>query len=326
MSNEFYSELERIEDKYNALYTSDFANLNSLLDAIILEVNSIEYMPKVIISRAVYERDNARVIDRVKFVIRPTVRYNLNIHNMKVCFTIFESKSFFTQFIDNIRTWREEYELYSLLEYNLGLLNTKITEILHKIKFPYSITFALGEGITDISDNSIELGLSMEKIMDIPNLGFFIEDEYWNSCYVDKFINVLKECNRPYDIVKVKSDITKELGIYNRRSISNLIRKFICRSANHVRVGLGYIDVDGCFAIIEKIAVNENKVDNYNLDEVIVLDNDNASIVEKRHYLNKIIIKYKLTPFDKQTNVMVDRNIREFMDDLMYRKGGNEDE
>ena len=36
------------------------------------------------------------------------------------------------------------------------------------------------------------------------------------SYIIEKLLLVLKECNRPYDIVKVKSDITNELCIYQR--------------------------------------------------------------------------------------------------------------
>lgn len=320
MNKNFYVEIDNLKEKYCNLYSSDVEILNNLLDLLILDVNVLESMPKVVISRAIYENDKTGKIEKAQFVIRPTIKFNLNIKDMKTTVVLFESDQFFNALLDNIISWREEYEFYSILEHNLTMLNKKMVDILKDSDFPYMISFSLGEGITDISDKNIELGLAMDKILDIPNMGFFIEDEYWSSRYIEKFLNTLKECNRPYDIVKVKSEITKELGVYNRRSIVNLIRKVVSRSAEHVRVGIGYIDTDEYFAVIEKIAISEYDVFNYNLDEVILIDNENATVAEKKKGLNKIIIRYKLMPFEKQTSALVDKNIKEFYDILKYRK------
>lgn len=326
MNENCYDELKQIAEKYDVLYSDNLSDLNKLLDGIVLDINSIEYMPKIIISRAMYTLEGSDIIERAKFVIRPTIKYNLSINDMKRCFTLFNTDLFFSKFIDEILNWREEYELYSELEYNLSLLNDKMKSIIATTDFPYSISFSVGDGILDISDNYIVLGLSVEKILDIKNMGFFIEDEYWSGAFIDKFISALKECNRPYDIVKIKSEILKDLGIYNRKSVVNLIRKFVNRSANHVRVGVGYLDDGDYFGIVEKIAVREEDISKYDIDSVIIEDNIYATSLEKKQGLNKIITQYRLSPFEKQTNVLIDKNIKDFYEVLRYRKGGNSDE
>ena len=176
------------------------------------------------------------------------------------------------------------------------------------------IYFSLGEGITDISDDSVTLGLDMETIFNIPRLGFFIEDEYWRLKYIKNFVNILKDCNRPYDIVKIKSDFTKELNIYSRKSINKLLRKFVSRKIDFVRVGVGYAENENSFALIERVAMTPEEVSNLDIDEIILMDNDKPTTIEKKKGLTKIVTRYKLTPFEKKTNVMLDIPLKEYIE------------
>ena len=54
-------------------------------------------------------------------------------------------------------------------------------------------------------------------------------------------------------IVKIKSDFTKELNIYSRKSINKLLRKFVSRKIDFVRVGVGYAENENSFALIERV-------------------------------------------------------------------------
>ncbi len=308
--------LQYIVDKYKDMDSSNLDEVNKILDRIVLDFDTSEISPNIILTRALYADEKTGDFQKGKFVVRPTIKYNLSIIDVKLSFVIINSKDFFKTFINYIIDWVLTYTLYSELQDNLALLNETVFNILKEHNSPYTVSFSLGEGITDISEDSIELGLSSEVIGSIPNLAFFSTDDFWKQRYIEKFLNVLKECNRPYDIVKIKSDFTKELNIYNRKSINKLLRKFVSRKIDYVRVGVGYAETEDCFALIERIAVSEDMVDNYDIDDIIIVDNDNPTTAEKKKGLTKIITKYKLMPFEKKTNILIDIGLRDFMNNI----------
>lgn len=300
-------------EKYKNIHLEDIEKVNCILDSILLEFDTYERAPKFILTRALYRNEENGVFEKGKFVIRPNIKYALKIDAMKNSFILINNEEFFVNFIQNILNWINSYNLFVTLEYNLNSFNFEIDNILKSIDYPYDIKFTLGEGIVDICDNSIILGLDMGTILNLKNQSIFSEDAYWRNRYIENFISVLKECNRPYDIIKVKSDITYELGIYNRKSINKLLRKIVNRNINFVRVGLGYLENENSFCLIEKIPISEKDSKNLDLDEVLLIDNENPTIIEKKKGLNKIVIKYKLSPFEKKTNVLLDISLREYL-------------
>lgn len=307
IKDEVHNHFKYLIDKYSDMSESSIDDINRIIDIIILEVESYEYCPKLILTRAMYAEDvdNDNFI-RGKFVLRPSIKYNLNNNDMRYCFTIINDTDFFKNFILNMVDWVYSYRFFSYLDENLNKLNSAVLKILSSCEFPYQISFTLGEGIVDISDNSIVLGISEECIENINQLGLFNSELYWRDKYIEKFITTLKECSRPYDIVKIKSDITLELGVYNRKSISKLLRKIVSRKVDYVRVGVGYVEDLSTFALIERKAISEDEVEKFNSKEVIIEDNINATIIEKKQGLSKIVTSYKLMPFDKKTNVYLD--------------------
>lgn len=315
-SEEIKERLSYIIETYKDKDSDNIEDVNNILDRVILDFDTSDICPDIILTRALYIDEDTGNFQRGKFVIRPTVKYNLAIKDVKFSFTIINSPNFFKEFIEHIIDWVVDYTIYLELEKNLKQLNTCVFEILKDIDFPYMIYFSLGEGITDISDDSVTLGLDMETIFNIPRLGFFIEDEYWRLKYIKNFVNILKDCNRPYDIVKIKSDFTKELNIYSRKSINKLLRKFVSRKIDFVRVGVGYAENENSFALIERVAMTPEEVSNLDIDEIILMDNDKPTTIEKKKGLTKIVTRYKLTPFEKKTNVMLDIPLKEYMEQI----------
>lgn len=315
-SEEIKERLSYIIETYKDKDSDNIEDVNNILDRVVLDFDTSDICPDIILTRALYIDEDTENFQRGKFVIRPTVKYNLTIKDVKFSFTIINSPNFFKEFVEHIIDWVVDYTIYLELEKNLKQLNTCVFEILKDIDFPYMIYFSLGEGITDISDDSVTLGLDMETIFNIPRLGFFIEDEYWRLKYIKNFVNILKDCNRPYDIVKIKSDFTKELNIYSRKSINKLLRKFVSRKIDFVRVGVGYAENENSFALIERIAMTPEEVSNLDIDEIILMDNDKPTTIEKKKGLTKIVTRYKLTPFEKKTNVMLDIPLKEYMEQI----------
>ena len=315
-SEEMKDKLQYILDKYIGLNSENMDEVNNILDRVILDFDTSDICPDIILTRALYIDEDTGKFQRGKFVIRPTVKYNLSIKDIKYSFVIINSSDFFKDFIENVINWVVDYNLYLELEKNLKKLNLCVFDILKEIDFPYVISFSLGEGITDISDDSITIGLDPETIFNIPRLGFFIEDEFWRNKYIKNFVNILKDCNRPYDIVKIKSDFTKELNIYSRKSINKLLRKFVSRKIDFVRVGVGYAENDNSFALIERVALTPEEVEELDIDNIILMDNEKPTTIEKKKGLTKIVTRYKLTPFEKKTNVMLDIPLKEYMEQI----------
>ena len=306
--------LDGIKEKYSDISLYSIEDINNVLDRIILEFNTLSQAPKFIITRALYTNEVSGGFLKGKFVIRPAVKYALDICDLKSSFTVANSKNFFVEVIENISMWILGYLDYCVLEKNLSELNACVFDIISKTDCPYSLRFTLGEGIIDIGDSYIVLGLKEEIIRNIKSIALFSEDDYWREKYIEKFKNVLKECNRPYDIVKIKSDITYELDIYNRKGINKLLRKIVSRRSDYVRVGVGYSEDENTFALIEKLAITPEDINNYDLSEVIIEDNESPTRVEKEKGLTKIVIKYKLMPFEKKTNIFVDLGLKEYLD------------
>ena len=309
-------ELDIIKSSYKDVYSNNINEVNNILDRIILELNTLTVGPKFILTRALYINEDTGDFFKGKFVIRPGFKYSLSVCDMKQSFILVNNNEFFVSFIDSIQDWMLIYNEYYLLNNNLDKLNNSVLEIINQSNWPYELKFSIGEGILDISDNSIVVGLTKEVIMHIDNLPLYSSDDFWRESYIEKFKNLLKECNRPYDIVKIKSDITYELGIYNRKSISKLLRKFVSRKIDYVRVGVGYTEDESTFALIERIPVTSKDVNNFDIDSIIIMDNENPTKAEKEKGLTKIITKYKLMPFEKKTNILVDIGLKEYLNSL----------
>ena len=316
--NEINVEIDKIVSKYENISLKDIkseAEIKEILKHIQLDLEVIQYIPEFILTTTLLynSEEDKNMFSKGEFIIRPSVNYILTIKKLNKSFTIINDEDFIKVFVNEVAEWLKAYCCYIVLEKNILELNLEINKILREIEYPYNISFTLGDGIMDIDDSSIILGLSTETIFNIFKLGLFSDDNYWKQKYIEKLIIVLKECNRPYDIVKVKSDITSELGIYHRRSIHKLLRKIVKRNIEYVRVGVGYVETEDTFALIEKIPIIKEEVRKFKGKDCIIIDNDEPTKLEIKKNQTKIVIKYKLMPFEKKTNVLIDIPIKEFL-------------
>ena len=309
---------EDIINKFNYLYDkfrdkkcNNVEETLKFIEILELELLSNEYCPEFILNHSFFSTDENSVndFDTCKITIRPSVKYVLKSNELKSTFVIVRSDLFTKELIDNLVYWVSDYNYYSYLDSNIDKLNEVIKEILSTVdENHWGLSFNIGDGILDISDNHIVLGISDLTALNIPNLTLFSEDAYWRNLYIDSFKNMLKDCNRPYDVVKAKTEFTDDLCIYNRKSINKLIRKFVKRRIECVRVGIGYFENKDVFAVIEKVPISDNDINKLNLElnTFKVIDNDNPSVVEKKDKLNKILVTYKLMPFEKKTNTFLE--------------------
>lgn len=313
---------ENIINKFDYLYRkySDYTcntvgETVRLIGLIELELLSSEYCPEFILGYSFFNSSLEKTFDTIKLTIRPSIKYNLKCEEMKYSFVLVNNENIINDLINNLILWIADYNYYSYLDGNIQKLNDVVWDIMSNIEdVNWTMTFNIGDGILDISDNSIVLGVSDTNIINLDNIGLFSNDDYWRNLYIEKFKNTLKECNRPYDIVKSKSDFSMDLGIYNRKSISKLIRKFIKRRIECVRVGVGYLENSYNFALIEKKAISDKELEKCSFgDDYIVLDNNSPTVAEKKAGLNKILVVYRLMPFEKKTNEYLDIRLNEYL-------------
>lgn len=306
--------LETFMQSYNNLHITDLDKVNVEIDKILLFISSMGVEPKFVLNRALYKNENG-IFEKGKFVIRPSIDYLIDgCDKNKYSFIIVNDSKFFFNFIENIVNWIYKYSIDLQLYNNLDRLNKFIFEILKEMNFPYKITFGIGNDIIDIDNDGIVLGIENDILLNIDKLPFFSDDLYWKNSYIGELKNALKECNRPYDIVKIKSKFTYDMGIYNRCSIYRLLRKIIKRNIKYVRIGIGYLENSDYFGIIEKKAVTIEELNDLDLTNCIVEENTNKTKLEEKELKEKIVWKFKLNPFEKKTNLLFDIDLKDFIE------------
>lgn len=308
-------------DKYDNLYNLDIDDINKNLNLILLDFWSIEEIPKFIVSRALYPIKNTNNMEKGKFIIRPSIDFKLNIDAIKDSFILFNNSSFYKEFIENIIAWILKYQTFLVYQYNLNRLNTEFKSILAESKCTFNIVFTIGEGVIDITDTEIILGVSKDFIEHLDNINLFSTNSYWASKYREKCVLTLKSCIRPYELLKIKSDFTEDFNIYTRKNIIKLLRKVVKRRIENVRIGEGYYESENLFTLIEKRAVSANEIEDYDLDNVIVLDNVKPNMVEKKLNQTKIIVLYKLSPLEKKTGVLIEKPLKELLVEIERERG-----
>lgn len=308
-------------DKYDNLYNLDIDDINKNLNLILLDFWSIEEIPKFIVSRALYPIKNTNNMEKGKFIIRPSIDFKLNIDGIKDSFILFNNSSFYKEFIENIIAWILKYQAFLVYQYNLNRLNTEFKSILAESKCTFNIVFTIGEGVIDITDTEIILGVSKDFIEHLDNINLFSTNSYWASKYREKCVLTLKSCIRPYELLKIKSDFTEDFNIYTRKNIIKLLRKVVKRRIENVRIGEGYYESENLFTLIEKRAVSANEIEDYDLDNIIILDNVKPNMVEKKLNQTKIIVLYKLSPLEKKTGVLIEKSLKELLVEIERERG-----
>lgn len=294
---------------------NDFARI---FDDVLFSLRLMPEAPREVISKSMYSvSEDSDVLESVRFIIRPSSSHALWVDDMRKVFTLEAKPGIFDSFIAEFSKWIDTWVYHYRLQTNLEALNGVFSQIIQEEGIPYSVSFSLGEGLVDVSDNNTVIGLDANVIENLANLSIFGDPiESRQEASRNSIADALKEANYGYELLRSKATfIKRDLGIYTRKSITKLLREICNRRAQHVRVGVGYYDrVDasegtakpGVFAIVERVAATEEEAASYDADKVIISDNTEASSKEKTQNKTKVVSYFRLSPIDRETGVRVD--------------------
>lgn len=308
--------LNRLEETFKGLEEEfsklDLGYINEGVDKILFALKRFTWLPDYVMSRALYTGDEK--VYKARFGFRLGYKNSLKLKDIKKVVTIGVTGSFFSDFLYELKTWFSNYEYYAYLEKKVSKLNKEIDHIVNEINHHFKISFAIGEGILDISNKHIVIGLSSshKTVSEISNSPLFDDVVAARRIsYIDVIKDSIVQCILPYDIIKLKTQFTQDFGFYTRKSVHKLLRGVAPRREGVTRVGVCYADVGikgkNVFAVVEKKAFNPDLISVVQ-DGAIVVDNVKATSVEKKAGESKILIEYRLNPFDKSTGepVLVD--------------------
>jgi hypothetical protein len=285
----------------------NIVEVNNVLEKVLFALQIHAAAPKYVLTRALYDNGDKVSLQSARFVVRPAVRDELAVADLKKTFQINAGEDFFDKFISEMAQWFDLYQYHKQLQVNVNELNTVVDELIAENEIPFAIQFSFGSGLIDASDDHAVVGLSADVIANLGNLSLFDENmESRRNGYKAKIVETLKECTKPYDIVKVKNLVTKDLGLYSRRALNKLMRQFVSRKVEFVRVGTGYVETETVFAIVDKVAVTEKELAEIDATNALVIDNADASSKEKEAGKTKIVVVYRVSPFTKEEGTPAD--------------------
>ena len=304
-SNEASVALQGYADRFEYPQSGDIDEINDKIENLLYGLKAFEGLPSPVLTRSLYPtEENGNVLDYASFVIRPRVADKVDCAPDNARFTVHGGEDFFHKFVKELGEWFDDHAYYVRVQQNLDELNAVVQDIVEEEELGYTLKFALGDGIIDATDDSVVVGLSHQVVNELADLPLFDEAfETRREKYRSRLVDVMKEVVRPYDIVHVNSPVTKALGIYSRKTTHKMLRGFVSRKVEQIRVGTGYYETDSVFAIVTKEAVTEERASELKEQGVHIIDNEKPSSVEKARDLVKVAVRYKVSPFQKKDGV-----------------------
>jgi hypothetical protein len=272
------------------------------IENLVFKTNIYKSSKTFVLSKTYYTDENNK-LDSFKFTIAPSKNSRLFINDLKKSFIIKWGKNFFEEFMNNIMIWWDNYNYYLMLNNNILKFNSIISNLIKENGISFFVQFTVSDKlIVDVSDNHILLGLSNGVVMNFKNLSLFSSLDIKVNNYKSLFIDTLKQCISPYDIVKIKNSITIDLGVYTRFNIITLIKKAVSNKLENLRVGTGYLVRDNYFTVIDKVAVSNKELEGLDISNCLILDNVNIKNPEKKENKTKILVSFRIKPFNIKNN------------------------
>lgn len=288
---------------------NDLDEVSKKIDSLADTLKRVTWLPRFSLTKTFYIDEETGNIDKAVFLIRPTKDENFGL-DLRKRFTLIVDEDFYKNFLNELIEWFETYEFnYRLME-NVKELNNIVASIVEENNIKFKFEFTVGEGVYELTDTSIVVGIPVDVVMNFDSLPLFDENfESRREGYKNLLTDLLLSCVRPYDLVRTPNRVTKDLGIFTLKSMHRLLRQIVTRRIDVVRVGVGYYDDGENFAVISKVPVPDNYKE-IGEDELII-ENSNPSAKESEEGLGKLLVKYVVKPFNKKTGDPVDISLSE---------------
>lgn len=161
--------------------------------------------------------------------------------------------AFASQFYQFVRNMLIRLEQYYYRLYNAEQLTEYVRDILKESDITEQIDFTCGEGISNLTNNHITIGLATNILDHLGTL--FTQDMKQSVLETYSSLPCIIEC------VRRKTLFNTKLGCYYRSSARTIIRKAYHQDARLLHSGIGYFENNQEFSLIDIRACTNTELD-----------------------------------------------------------------
>lgn len=273
--------------------TADF--VDKLMHCIAHDLQIMDVFPAHVLRSSIYSDATGGI--SVRIFLQPSKKAEYSGKAAKLDCVLVYDTLFMGNLVQFFSLWVSNYWKLVKLQQNINILNDTVATLISEAGVGYELSFALGDGVLDISDDHLLFGVSAiaENLSENP-LFFPAEDEcnkIRQQRYRDAVITTLKSVPSPLHLLKSKSMFCEDMGLYTMRMPNLVIRQNVRRKAQNITSGIGYIDTDDVFMLVKAEKTGESEG-----------------------------IKYTcyLSPFDKKTLIPVSFDYEGYLKDKIAKK------
>lgn len=282
--------------------------INAKLDD--LEAASVfGLQPDYSLIRMVHRSDEGK-ITKLAFSIRPKGSFRLvNVPiNIKGRFEILAGANFYEKFVEDLGSWFDYYNQVAFCTYNAYVLTKKVYEVANKnaIELPFALEFTMGEGIVEVSNSKLTIGLPQGVLMALDANPLMSSDvDSLTAQNIEAIVVAYLGFENLYDAIRTRnSAFAKTFGLSNRK-LGTQVQRTCSKKLKAGKLGLNahvsvITDEKGNEAkyitLINRIAVDEATAAEYQAQGAIITDNVTMTKAHTEGGLTKVANVMHLNP------------------------------
>lgn len=308
-SSDFVSckqKLEPLKNKYTFDNDEEQTITAKINDLLTLSIFGLQ--PEYSLLPTIHRNTTDGKISKVVYSIRPKGAFRIP-YQIKGRFEILADANFYSNFIEDLGNWFDKYNTIAFALHNSYVLTEKLYVIANKnnIALPFSIEFTVGNGIEDISNEGVVLGLDVEELKNLEHNPLFAstpEDLAYQNMEA-MIVSYLSNIETFNDAVTSRNNpLVKYLGLPNTK-LGTQIRKTVSKNLSAGKLGVNVhegvaTDANGntakYVALINRDAVTEEDAVALAEQGAIISDNTAMTKTHKEGNLTKIATSFRLNP------------------------------
>ena len=300
-------------DAANSVVVQDIKSVESVKTAINYIVSKVKLcngVPRFNFHDVVYASDTDNTFKYAKCVIKLSKMAgsdDLRRHSFCV-----SAENFVSKLVTEIQDWVTNTKRYSMARSNLEELNAAVAGCVAKTDCNFAIRFVPSDlPVKSVSDKEVVFGVDMQHAINVAKLDLFSADENVKSLYEGAVEDSLAGFT-PVRYIKSKSILLRDLGALNGFGVKRLIRNNVKYKVQYVTNGLGYIEKDHIFALIECCTCDVDDVDSH-MEKLAAKTGNDVCVMESSKDGKKRLLSYVLRPFDESTLISQDISIENIL-------------